>query len=994
MKTKKPLTSTRARVTVAQGLVPADEDARMLALRDLGLLDRSADDRINNIVAIAADCFCVPVALITLVDTERCWFNAEHGLDRDWIPRQTVFCARTILSDDVFIVPDAITDPRFRDLPLVQNQGFRFYAGAPLLTGDGFRIGTLCLMDTLVRDDFGPAQKALLQRLAQLTIDQIDLHLRRTEQDAQSKEIASAIALVGAQRQELQRLIDHLPIGIVMIGPDLRVKTFNRASNELLSLTESRTKLRQRPIEAILRLLERKGEFSNANAADIINDKLAAIRARRPMLRERMRPSGRVLQVRGLPMPDGGYVIFYLDVTEQHRLATAQVEARQAAEEANRLKTEFIANVSHEIRTPMNGIMGMNALLLRTDLDSEQRQYAYAVRDSAEALLIFVNDLLDLERIETNNLELKCEPFDLIDLVQGALEICSPSANAKSLQLLSSISDDLSLDWCGDIGRLRQILINLIGNAIKFTDRGSISVSVKSEGNVVVNKKQRRLLRFEVRDTGIGISPNSLGLLFKKFSQVDSSVTRHYGGTGLGLSLCKSLLELMRGKISVESVLGEGSTFWFTVPLSAPSSEIAETDRSQFLSGRRVLVVDDVEINRRLLRRILEREGIIVTEADDAFAGYAAVERSWHNGKHFDVAILDDMMPGLAGPSLARRIRKDPRSQNLRFILATSGGASALQIRHDEILGEAAVLTKPIRRQSLISILRRMCPDSTGTQGNDVVEERDPVIADRPRILLCDDNPINQRYASIILQKDGAVVETARNGIEAIKSIKEKEFDLILMDIQMPVMDGLEATRQIRQLSGVRGQIPIVGVSAHGMPADYERCLEAGMNDYIVKPVAAEELLSKVRRQLTTKTKYDEPPEDDVRDEGELALFDPRALDSLSTSVSFGELHDLLSLWNCETRVQLDHLEGTHDRGELRGIAHKLIGSSALFGAHKLADAAARLEVACRDPYGDVSNLTSELQHVGNASIRFVCRYRDDFKTKVALVRPEKNPSH
>jgi signal transduction histidine kinase/CheY-like chemotaxis protein len=821
-----------------------------------------------------------------------------------------------------------------------------------------------------------------------LTMDQIDLHVRRMQQDKQSKEIASANALVESQREELQRLIDQLPIGIVMIGPDLQVETFNRASNELLSLTESRSKLRQRPIEAIFRLLERKGEFSNANAADIISDKLSAIRARRPMLRERMRPSGRVLQIRGLPMPDGGYVIFYLDVTEQHRLAKAQVEARQAAEEANRLKTEFMANVSHEIRTPMNGIMGMNALLLGTNLDGEQRQYAFAVRDSAEALLIFVNDLLDLERIETNNLELECEPFDLIDLVQGALEICSPSANAKSLQLLSSISEDLSLDWCGDIGRLRQILINLIGNAIKFTERGSVSVSVSREGHVMIDKKERTLLRFEVRDTGIGISSSSLGLLFKKFSQVDSSITRHYGGTGLGLSLCKSLLELMHGQIGVDSVPGKGSTFWFTIPLFPPGSDVAVTDRAQFLAGRRALIVDDVEINRRLLRRILEREGIIVTEADDAFAGYAAVERSWHNGKHFDVAILDDMMPGLAGPSLARRIRKDPRSRKMHFVLATSGGASALQSSHGDILREASVLTKPIRRQSLISILQRMFSSSQEPQQDDDLEELIHILPNGPRILLCDDNLINQRYASIILQKDGATVETARNGLEALKLIKEKEFDLVLMDIQMPVMDGLEATRQIRKLTDANGRIPIVGVSAHGMPADYERCLDAGMNDYLVKPVGVEQLLSKVRHQLTTKTGYVEPPDDHDVAEGDEPLFDPRPLDSLSQSVELGDLNDLLAIWSTQTRAQLDDAEATSDRDRLRGIAHELIGSSALCGVRKLAEVAARLELACRDPGCDVSSLMSELQHVGAVSLDALSHYRDELTAKVSSSSP------
>jgi signal transduction histidine kinase/CheY-like chemotaxis protein len=978
-----PKRAIDAHIALPENLIPVDEEARLAALRVLGILDSSTEESFNNIVAVAAECFRVPVALISLIDAERQWFKAAHGMDQRSMQRQMAFCARTILSGDICLVPDARSDPRFQHLPLVQVEGFRFYAGAPLITSDGYRIGALCILDTVPHDEFSETQQASLQRLASLTMDQIDLRVRRMQQEQQSLAVASANALVDLQREELQRLIDQIPIGIVMIGPDLRVETFNRASNELLNLTDGRVRVRQRSIEAIFRLLERKGEFSNANAADIINDKLNAMRERRPIVRERTRPSGNVLQIRGLPMPDGGYVVFYLDVTEQHRLAKAQLDARHAAEEANRLKTEFLANVSHEIRTPMNGIMGMNALLLGTNLDDEQRQYAFAVRESAEALLIFVNDLLDLERVETNNLELECEPFDLIDLVQGALEICSPAASVKSLQLFSSISEELSLDWCGDIGRLRQVLINLIGNAIKFTERGSVSVSVAASGTVVVDEKERTLLRFEVRDTGIGIAPSSRGLLFKKFSQVDSSVTRHYGGTGLGLSLCKSLLEMMRGQIGVESTPDKGSTFWFNVPLFAPGSDVGGYDQTQVLAGRRALVVDDIEMNRRLLRRILEREGISVTEADDAFAGYAAVERSWHNGKPFDVAILDDMMPGLAGPGLAQRIMKDPRSEKMQFIFVTSGGGSALQSKHGHILRNAAVLTKPVRRQSMITILQRIFMNAEATPSEDATALQSDVNIG-PRILLCDDNLINQRYASIILRKDGATVVTARNGAAAIMAIKEGDFDLVLMDVQMPVMDGLEATRQIRNLPGAIGQTPIIGVSAHGMPAYYERCLEAGMNDYLVKPVGVEQLLSKVRQQLAAKTEFVEPPHDGNPADGAEMLLDPELLDSLSQSVEVGDLNDLLSLWSQQTRAQLDLAGGTIDRAALGGIAHELIGSSALCGVRKLADVAARLEEACHDPNRDLSALLSELQHVGTASLEIVAGYRLGLTRKMA----------
>lgn len=950
--------------------VPGNEVARLAALRALDVLDSPVEQRFEDIVHLAVKMFDVPVAFISFVDSDRQWFKARLGIEDEEMPRGIAFCAHTIMEDGVCLVPDAQADVRFADNPLVARElGFRFYAGAPLTTREGHRIGSLCVMDRTPRD-FNDEQQVCLEKLSALVMDQLQLRMARKWHEERAQEISTAHALATAAASQLQDLMDNLPVGILLLDSDIRVSASNLSSTMLLGLQDLGSRVHGHPVSSVLRLLRKRGEFGGEALA--VKDAEAAIRAGRPILLEHNRPDGAVLEIRGIPFDDGLYAILYSDVTEQRRRTHLEAEARKMAESASRLKSEFLANMSHEIRTPMNGIMGMNSLLLDTELDDEQTQYAVAVRDSAETLLILINDLLDISKLEAGKVELERTEFELEDLVQRVLEVSATAAASKNIAMGVWLDDRVPLQWVGDPTRLRQILLNLVGNAVKFTDRGSVTLSVVSEEEIINDDVQLHLLRFEVRDTGIGIAPAAQHYLFDKFSQVDSSVTRRFGGTGLGLAISRSLVELMGGKIGVDSGPGKGSTFWFSIPLQV-STTIDErpSEISYPLSGLRALVVDDLEMNRRLTRRMLEREEVLVTDAEDAFAGYAAMERAWHRGEPYDFIVLDQMMPGMAGDALALRISQDERFAEIRIILATSAGA-AHRASAERSLRIDAVLTKPIRRQNMLDILQRVftkkpAGSAAGQVSVQTLAPASPLAG--LRILLCDDNQINQRYAGALLRKEGAITDTVDDGAQAVKAVENASYDLVLMDVQMPVMDGFEATRRIRQLPSPKGAVPIVGLTAHAMTGDRERCLAAGMSEYLSKPVDAAKLRSSIRAVLALEG----PAPDVVSPAAELphlkTLIDERSLQELASHVDREELLDLIRAWVQNTSERLIHIAGCSDRDSIRRVAHDLRGSCGSFGAHSLSATAALLEQVSGEPSGEIQYEMESLQKIGWQSI-------------------------
>src|SRR6266852_1844795 len=648
-----------------------------------------------------------------------------------------------------------------------------------------------------------------------------------------------------------------------------------------------------------------------------------------------------------------GQVITIEDINERKRAAEVLAEARDRALEAARLKSEFLANMSHEIRTPMNAVIGMTDMALDTDLTEEQREYLETVKLSSKALLTLLNDILDLSKIESGRMTLESAAFSLRDSLGDMLRTLAVRAHQKGLELACDVPPDVPDAVVGDPGRLRQVVINLVGNAIKFTERGEVTVRFRTEART----ERDAVLHFTVADTGIGIAADKRSVIFAPFVQGDGSMTRQYGGTGLGLTIASQLVEMMAGRIWVESEVGRGSTFHFTVSFALGVETRAGRARAGGLDDVRVLVVDDSATTRGILVEMLHGWGMIAVSVESGAAALAALDRARQEGAPFGVALLDARMPGMDGVELANRIRENPALSETAVILLIPSGLQADGSRELRGVGH---LMKPVVRSHLLEAIQAVRGGHTSEPRHFRAAVRQ---SDVPlRVLVAEDNAVNRKMAVRLLEKRGHAVVAVEDGREALAALDRQPFDLILMDVQMPGMDGFEATAAIRAREETR-RIPIVALTAHAMQGDRDRCLKAGMDAYVAKPVEAEELFATIEQLASGKKR------EDAEERPREASADVLDRDTVFTRVGGDPelLLEMVSVFRDESAKLLHEIRrgvSRRDSTAVERAAHSLKGALAALAARAASEAALRLESIGRErDLSGVDEALSALEH-------------------------------
>jgi two-component system sensor histidine kinase/response regulator len=649
--------------------------------------------------------------------------------------------------------------------------------------------------------------------------------------------------------------------------------------------------------------------------------------------------AGRAYSIVKVPLKDAGGSVYAtatmgMDITERKRALSDAVEA-------SRSKSEFLANMSHEIRTPLNGVIGMTELLLESDLDSVQHEHALTAARSGEALLTVIDDILDFSKIEAGKLELDRHDFDLREAVEDVCEMLAPQAHGKGLELMAWIDDDVPTTVTGDRGRLRQVLTNLLSNAVKFTERGEVAVRVRVARRV----GGETVVRFDVADTGIGIPQSAIDRLFESFSQADTSTTRRYGGTGLGLTISRQLVELMDGEIGCESEPGTGSTFHFTARLGLPAApRPARRGRHTLPAALHVLIVDDNDTNRAIVEAYLRARAVRCETAASGPEALRVMHSAARAGEPFEVVILDGQMPGMDGIELAQAISMAPSLRAARLIMLTSSVDRRPAARE---AGVHHYLTKPVRRARLLETVAEAMGTLAPAKPAEDPRSGAPAAAGTQAVLVVEDNTVNQRVIEAMLSKRGFAVDCAATGREGLSLITTNDYALVFMDCQMPEMDGYEATAALRAAeAGLQTHVKVVAMTANAMKGDRERCLAAGMDDYLSKPLRPEELDAVLERWVGAKPAPAAPQPATAVNKATVALVDEVRLRVFRDD--YPEIvGQLVELFVDSTPPLLGELREGAEAGDARAVrhaAHKLKGSCQNIGASGMAEQAARIE--------------------------------------------------
>ncbi|GAB4526022.1 MAG: hypothetical protein Fur0018_11060 [Anaerolineales bacterium] len=745
-----------------------------------------------------------------------------------------------------------------------------------------------------------------------------------------------AMLEIRRQKRYFEALVANSPVAIVVLDRESNIQACNPAFERLYGYTDN--EITGKNLDVLIADQRTRGEAEIYSQQVIEGGVVHSVG-------QRVRKDGSLVDVEifGVPIIVDGEMIGALGMYHD---ITSLVDARRQAEAADHAKSEFLANMSHEIRTPMNGIIGMVELALDTQLTPEQRDYLNTARESAEALLSLLNDILDFSKIEAGQLDLEIIDFDLRTTVEGVAQTLAKKAEDKGLEMACMVYHDIPSGLRGDPGRLRQALVNLTGNAIKFTEQGEVVI----RADLLDETDETVVVRFSVADTGIGIPPERQQAIFERFVQADGSTTRKYGGTGLGLAISRQLVAMMGGEMGLESQVGKGSTFWFTARFEkqpASTQAAPEIPAPVSLQGVRILGVDDNATNRMILERMMEGFGCISTVVSSGEEAVSALRQAILQGNPFDAVLLDMQMPGMDGEQTLLAIKRDLQTRDTPVIILTSMGqrGDAARLREQ---GVAGYLLKPVRQQQLFDALatvlgaarqrtvRPAAQPSTLVTRHTLSEQKRKAM----RVLLAEDNPVNQKLALILLGKAGYSVDAVQSGAEAIAALQKGPYNLILMDVQMPEMDGLEATRRIRTLEGSTRHTPIIAMTAHAMKGDRERCLDAGMDDYVSKPLNAEELFTKMDKWMQAQAETSPTP---LASPVDL----PRALGHFGNDKLFYRdmLGEFLSHLNDET-PKLSAALQAESFPALVQAARNLQGVAANFAATAIQETLQRLEAA------------------------------------------------